>query len=48
MLVNLQDNDNFASHRLNRDVWVDDTIVNLVESGFLFWQVGWVGGWVGE
>lgn len=38
LLVNVQDFDNFASHRLNRDIWAHDTIHCLVDSGFLFWQ----------
>merc|ERR1719188_2381565 len=28
----------FESHRLNRDIWSDETIRDLVLESFLFWQ----------
>merc|ERR1712136_406619 len=28
----------FASHQLNRDVWSDDTIKDIIAGSFLFWQ----------
>ncbi|KAL7553175.1 hypothetical protein ACHAWF_017393 [Thalassiosira exigua] len=38
LLVNVQREDNFASHALNRDVWRDELVVNLVQDGFILWQ----------
>eukprot|EP01066_Platyproteum_vivax_P014002 Platyproteum_vivax@DN6300_c0_g1_i1.p1 len=38
LLVNIQKEDEFASHTLNRDVWNDDLIKGVVESNFIFWQ----------
>lgn len=38
VLVNVQQADAFASHTLNRDVWSDETVTDLVEENFLFWQ----------
>lgn len=38
LLVNLQRDSEFASHALNRDVWRDELVENLVRSGFIFWQ----------
>ena len=38
LLVNIQDSQEFASHMLNRDVWADDIVQNVVQSEFLFWQ----------
>jgi hypothetical protein len=39
LLVNIQRDDVFASHLLNRDVWTDELIQSMVESGFVLWQV---------
>lgn len=36
--MNIQDNDNFRSHALNRDVWSDETIHCLIGAEFVFWQ----------
>jgi len=38
LLVNIQQAEVFASHTLNRDVWRDDTITDVVMGSFLFWQ----------
>ena len=38
LLVNIQKDSEFASHALNRDVWRDELVENLVREGFIFWQ----------
>jgi hypothetical protein len=38
LLVNLQSRDDFACHALNRDVWGDELVQNLVQEGFILWQ----------
>lgn len=38
VLVNIQQAEVFASHQLNRDVWSDDTIQDIVTGSFIFWQ----------
>jgi hypothetical protein len=38
LLVNINDNENFASHTLNRDVWKDDGVQNVIQLGYIFWQ----------
>jgi len=38
LLVNIQSDAEFSSHALNRDVWRDDLVENLVREGFIFWQ----------
>ena len=38
LLVNLQRDAEFACHALNRDVWRDELIENLIREGFIFWQ----------
>jgi len=38
VLVNIQQAEVFASHQLNRDVWSDDTIADIISGSFLFWQ----------
>lgn len=38
LLVNLQRDAEFSSHALNRDVWRDELVENLVREGFIFWQ----------
>lgn len=38
LLVNIQRDSEFASHALNRDVWRDELVENLVREGFIFWQ----------
>ncbi|KAL7486726.1 hypothetical protein ACHAW6_012320 [Cyclotella cf. meneghiniana] len=39
LLVNVQNDGDFACHALNRDVWRDELVENLVREGFIFWQV---------
>ena len=38
LLVNIQKDSEFASHALNRDVWRDELVENLVREGFILWQ----------
>jgi hypothetical protein len=38
LLVNIQKDSEFASHALNRDVWRDELVENLIREGFIFWQ----------
>jgi Thioredoxin-like len=40
VLVNIQSHEEFASQMLNRDTWVDDTVVSLLRTSFVFWQRG--------
>jgi hypothetical protein len=39
LLVNIQTEDDFACHALNRDVWHDELVENLIREGFVFWQI---------
>ena len=38
-LINIQDNNEFASHQLNRDTWSDDNLQSVLSGSFVFWQV---------
>jgi len=38
LLLNVQSNDEFASHRLNRDTWGHDAVRELIQGMFLFYQ----------
>jgi len=38
VLVNIQQAEVFASHTLNRDVWSDETIRDIIDGSFFFWQ----------
>jgi len=38
LLVNIQQAEVFASLQLNRDVWSDDIIMDVVQGSFLLWQ----------
>lgn len=38
VLFTLQDHEEFASHRLNKDVWSNETILTLLRGNFIFWQ----------
>lgn len=38
LLVNIQAADEFASHVLNRDIWSNATLKEIVRSAFIFWQ----------
>ena len=39
LLVNLQNEDDFACHALNRDVWREELVENLIREGFIFLQI---------
>lgn len=39
LLVNIQRDNEFSCHALNRDVWRDELVENLIGEGFIFWQV---------
>jgi hypothetical protein len=39
LLVNIQDVTEFACQVLNRDVWRNQTVKDIVQSNFVFWQV---------
>ena len=38
LLINIQAENVFNSHVLNRDVWADECIVDMVNCNFIFWQ----------
>ena len=38
LLVNIQNDLDFACHTLNRDVWRNDLVEALITSSFIFWQ----------
>ena len=38
MLVNIQREEEFSTHVLNRDVWSNESVRELLKYGFLFWQ----------
>jgi len=38
ILVNIQSTTDFDSHKLNRDTWKDETIKEIIDESFLFWQ----------
>lgn len=38
LLVSLQSIDIFDSHRMNRDVWSNESILSVIESSFILWQ----------
>lgn len=39
IIVNLQDNVQFASQVMNRDIWSDSSLKSFIRKYFLFWQV---------
>ncbi|KAG6486504.1 hypothetical protein ZIOFF_055080 [Zingiber officinale] len=39
LLVNLQSNEEFSSHMLNRDTWANEAVAETIRSNFIFWQV---------
>lgn len=39
LIVNLQDNAEFASQVLNRDVWSDENVRAMIAKYFVFWQI---------
>uniref|UniRef100_A0A383VHQ7 UBX domain-containing protein n=1 Tax=Tetradesmus obliquus TaxID=3088 RepID=A0A383VHQ7_TETOB len=38
LLVNVQDAEEFATHRLNRDTWGDSLVQDMLRGTFVFWQ----------
>jgi hypothetical protein len=38
LMVNIQDEAEFASHMLNRDTWGNATVKDVVQGHFIFWQ----------
>ncbi|CAM9333923.1 unnamed protein product [Laminaria digitata] len=39
LLVNIQADGEFDCHRLNRDVWKDEMVQNIIQCNCIFWQV---------
>ena len=39
LLVNVQDSKEFACQVLNRDVWSNHNVKDIVKEHFVFWQV---------
>ncbi|XP_074565975.1 plant UBX domain-containing protein 7-like [Curcuma longa] len=39
LLVNVQSNEEFNSHMLNRDTWANTAVAETIHSNFIFWQV---------
>ncbi len=40
LLVNLLHHNEFNCHLMNRDIWTDETLKQVVSSGYLLWQRG--------
>lgn len=40
MLVNIQSHLEFSSQMMNRDTFVDETVITLLRTSFVFWQRG--------
>jgi hypothetical protein len=38
LLVNVQSEEEFSCHALNRDVWSDECIIDIIGCAFIFWQ----------
>ncbi|EER00651.1 conserved hypothetical protein [Perkinsus marinus ATCC 50983] len=38
LIVNIQDNENFVSHSLNRDIWKQSMVQDLLKTSFILWQ----------
>eukprot|EP00873_Tetraselmis_striata_P026802 jgi/Tetstr1/447066/TSEL_034504.t1 len=38
LLANIQSNEEFASHQLNRDTWANDAVQTMLKTFFMFWQ----------
>ncbi|KAF4657796.1 UBX domain-containing protein 7 [Perkinsus chesapeaki] len=38
LIVNIQDNENFLSHSLNRDIWKQSMVQDLLKTSFILWQ----------
>ncbi|ONK71168.1 uncharacterized protein A4U43_C04F5510 [Asparagus officinalis] len=39
LIVNLQSNEEFNSHLLNRDTWSNESVEEMIRHNFIFWQV---------
>lgn len=39
LLINLQSNEEFSSHMLNRDTWSNEAVAQTIRTNFIFWQV---------
>lgn len=39
LLVNIQSNKDFDSHKLNRDTWSDETVQEIIQENCVFWQI---------
>ena len=37
LLVNIQNQNDFASHCLNRDIWSDETVRQVISCSYIFW-----------
>ena len=40
MLVNIQSHLEFSSQMMNRDTFIDETVITLLRTSFVFWQRG--------
>lgn len=38
VLINIQKDEEFSAHVLNRDVWSNDSVKEVIKYGFIFWQ----------
>ncbi|WOK98404.1 plant UBX domain-containing protein 7 [Canna indica] len=39
LLVNMQSNEEFSSHMLNRDTWSNEAVSQTIRTNFIFWQI---------
>lgn len=39
LMINIQNVQDFACQCLNRDVWSNDAVKNIIREHFIFWQV---------
>ena len=40
ILVNIQSHLEFSSQMMNRDTFIDETVITLLRTSFVFWQRG--------
>lgn len=40
LMINIQNVQDFACQCLNRDVWSNEAVKNIIREHFIFWQVG--------
>lgn len=40
LMINVQNVQDFACQCLNRDVWSNEAVKNIIREHFIFWQVG--------